>query len=94
MGEPSYIEQAKRRGVLAKKLFDKEVMHDVIKACQMYDTGDEAGGFALFYAACREAINPAEERLTEAELTEFIERMWAAARCARREDGGEWFPCW
>lgn len=46
MEETSYFEYkvAKRRGLRAKKLFDKEVMGEIIKGCKMCDAGDEAGG--------------------------------------------------
>jgi hypothetical protein len=83
---------AKRRGERAKKLFDKEVMGEIIGGCKISDMGDDAGGFKVFYDVCRVAITPSEEGITEIELDEFIHEMWEAAKCARRYQ--QCIPCW
>jgi hypothetical protein len=86
-------QEAKRRGERAKKLFDKEVMGEIIRGCKMSDMGDNAGGFKVFYDACKEAIKASEEGIMEEELDAFIDEMWNAAWCARH-GLAENKPCW
>jgi len=82
---------AEKRGKRAKKLFDKNVMGEVIKACKMHDL-NETGAFDVFDAAVREATSAAEEGLTDPEFTAFIQDMWVAANASRAQQENR--PCW
>jgi hypothetical protein len=82
---------AEKRGKRAKKLFDKNVMGDVIKACKMHDA-NETGAFDVFDGAVRGATSAEEEGLTEADFTAFIQDMWVAANASRAQQENR--PCW
>jgi len=80
------VDDARKRGKRAEKLFNKtSVMGEIIKAC-------ETGDFGAFEVAVRKELNASAENITEMELADFINEMWAAGVAARAYHENK--PCW
>lgn len=84
------INDARRRGELAKLLFDNNEMAEVIGACQDEDNNTTPSGWGRFNSACRRALQGSG--LAPQDRDKFIREMWEAAKCARAAQQSK--PCW